>query len=78
MLLYAKSLQKGPFFIWPSSANGVVRISASQLAYMLDGMIDRPAKPASYLPFGTYGIDADASSFGSHANRRWNGVLTHC
>jgi transposase len=39
MSLYAKRLQKGRF-IWPSSANGVVGISASQLAYMLDG-IDR-------------------------------------
>src|SRR5207244_8834643 len=37
MSLYAKRLEKGRF-IWPSLANGVVGISASQLAYMLDGI----------------------------------------
>jgi transposase len=37
MSLYAKRLEKGRF-IWPSPADGVVRISASQLAYMLDGI----------------------------------------
>ena len=37
MSLYAKRLEKGRF-IWPSPADGVVAISASQLAYMLDGI----------------------------------------
>ena len=37
MSLYAKRLEKGRF-IWPSPADGVVGISASQLAYMLDGI----------------------------------------
>jgi len=37
MSLYAKRLEKGRF-IWPSPAAGVVGISASQLAYMLDGI----------------------------------------
>ena len=38
MSLYAKRLERGRF-IWPSAAAGVVSISPSQLAYMLDGMI---------------------------------------
>lgn len=37
MSLYAKRLEKGRF-IWPSPADGVVVISAAQLAYMLDGI----------------------------------------
>jgi transposase len=37
MSLYAKRLEHGKF-IWPSPANGVVAISAAQLAYMLDGI----------------------------------------
>lgn len=38
MSLYAKRLERGRF-IWPSSASdGVVSISMSQLAYMLDGI----------------------------------------
>ena len=37
MSLYAKRLEKGRF-IWPSPTDGVVGISASQLAYMLDGI----------------------------------------
>src|ERR671910_1033514 len=37
MSLYAKRLEKGRF-IWPSPADGCVRISGSQLAYMLDGI----------------------------------------
>jgi transposase len=37
MSLYAKRLEKGRF-LWPSPADGVVGISASQLAYMLDGI----------------------------------------
>jgi transposase len=36
MSLYAKRLERGKF-IWPSPANGVVAISAAQLAYMLEG-----------------------------------------
>src|SRR5437667_303447 len=47
MSLYAKRLERGRF-IWPSPADGVVAISAAQLAYMLDG-IDRLAEPASHL-----------------------------
>ena len=35
--LYAKRLERGRF-IWPSATAGVVSISASQLAYMLDGI----------------------------------------
>jgi transposase len=37
MSLYAKRLERGRF-IWPSATSGVVSISASQLAYMLDGI----------------------------------------
>ena len=37
MSLYAKRLEKGRF-IWPSPADGVVAISAAQLAYLLDGI----------------------------------------
>ena len=37
MSLYAKRLERGRF-IWPSAAAGAVSISASQLAYMLDGI----------------------------------------
>ena len=37
MSLYAKRLDRGRF-IWPSVADGTVAISASQLAYMLDGI----------------------------------------
>jgi transposase len=38
MSLYAKRLERGKF-IWPTpAASGVVSISASQLAYMLDGI----------------------------------------
>ena len=37
MSLYAKRLEKGRF-VWPSPADGVVDISAAQLAYMLDGI----------------------------------------
>jgi len=37
MSLYAKRLERGRF-IWPSATSGVVAISASQLAYMLDGI----------------------------------------
>jgi transposase len=35
--LYAKRLERGRF-IWPSVTDGVIGISASQLAYMLDGI----------------------------------------
>ena len=37
MSLYAKRLEKGRF-IWPSPADGVIAISASQMSYMLDGI----------------------------------------
>ena len=37
MCLFAKRLERGRF-IWPSPADGVVAISAAQLAYMLDGI----------------------------------------
>jgi transposase len=37
MSLYAKRLEKGRF-IWPSPADGMVAISAAQLAYMLEGI----------------------------------------
>ena len=37
MSLYAKRLERGKF-IWPSATAGVVLISSSQLAYMLDGI----------------------------------------
>lgn len=37
MSLYTKRLERGRF-IWPAPADGAVAISASQLAYMLDGI----------------------------------------
>ena len=37
MSLYAKRLERGRF-IWPSATAGVVSISTSQLAYMLDAI----------------------------------------
>src|SRR5499427_6044785 len=37
MSLYAKRLERGRF-IWPTVTAGVVSISTSQLAYMLDGI----------------------------------------
>jgi transposase len=37
MSLYAKRLEHGKF-IWPSPVNGMITISAAQLAYMLDGI----------------------------------------
>jgi transposase len=37
MSLYAKRLEHGKF-IWPSLVNGMITISAAQLAYMLDGI----------------------------------------
>src|SRR5262249_35207416 len=37
MSLYAKRLERGRF-LWPSPADGLVAISAAQLAYMLDGI----------------------------------------
>jgi transposase len=35
--LYAKRLERGRF-TWPAPADGVVAISAAQLAYLLDGI----------------------------------------
>jgi transposase len=37
MSLYAKRLEHGKF-IWPTPNNGIVAITAAQLAYMLDGI----------------------------------------
>jgi transposase len=37
MSLYAKRLERG-WIIWPQHADGVVAITAAQLAYMLDGI----------------------------------------
>ena len=37
MSLYAKRLEHGRF-VWPPPADGVVALSAAQLAYMLDGI----------------------------------------
>jgi len=37
MSLYAKRMERGRF-IWPYVADGAVAISASQVAYMLDGI----------------------------------------
>ena len=37
MSLYAKRLERGRF-VWPSATDGIVSISTSQLAYMLDGI----------------------------------------
>jgi transposase len=37
MSLYAKRLERGRF-LWPSPVDGIVAISAAQLAYMLDGI----------------------------------------
>lgn len=37
MSLYSKRLEHGRF-VWPSSTGGTISISASQLAYMLDGI----------------------------------------
>ena len=37
MSLYAKRLERGRF-IWPSPTDGVVAITAAQLAHMLDGI----------------------------------------
>jgi transposase len=45
MWLYAKRLERGRF-IWPSPADGVVAISAAQLAYMLV----RPGSGAATTP----------------------------
>jgi len=48
MSLYAKRLERGRF-IWPSPADGVVPISAPQLAYMLEG-IDWRNPQRTYRP----------------------------
>jgi transposase len=37
MSLYAKRLERGKF-VWPSPTDGVIGISAAQLAYMLEGI----------------------------------------
>src|SRR5256884_9729713 len=55
MSLYAKRLERGRF-IWPAPADGVVAISAAQLAHMLHGIDwrhpvrpERPALPRSIV-----------------------------
>ena len=45
MSLYAKRLERGRF-IWPSPADGTLAITPAQLAYMLDGIVDR--RPWTY------------------------------
>ena len=63
MSLYAKRLEKGRF-IWPSPADGVVGISASQLAFsMLDGIDWRNL--GSHFPTGACRIVADVFIFRS-------------
>ena len=37
MALYAKRLEKGRF-IWPSATDGIIALTASQLACLLDGI----------------------------------------
>ena len=37
MCLFAKRLERGRF-VWPAPADGIIAISAAQLAYMLDGI----------------------------------------
>ena len=44
MWLHDKRLEAGKFF-WPSPAEGVIRLSASQLSVLLDGLDWRPVKP---------------------------------
>ena len=46
--LYAKRLERGRF-IWPSSADGVIAISAGQLGYLLEG-IDWRAPERTWRP----------------------------
>jgi transposase len=48
MSLIAKRLERGRF-IWPSPADGAVRISAAQLGYMLEG-IDRRNPQQTWRP----------------------------
>jgi len=60
MSLYAKRLERGRF-IWPSPTDGIVGISASQLAYMLDGIDWR--NPRHTFPPGACWIVADAAFF---------------
>ena len=44
MSLYVKRLDHGRF-IWPSPADGAVRVSAAQLGYLLDGIDWRNPRP---------------------------------
>jgi transposase len=48
LCLFAKRLEKGRF-LWPSSADGAVTISAAQLGYLLEG-IDWRAPRRSWVP----------------------------
>jgi transposase len=56
MSLYAKRLEHGRF-VWPSPANGVVALSAAQLAYMLDG-IDVPAQLCRIIASSAFSASA--------------------
>jgi transposase len=44
MCLFAKRLEKGRF-IWPSPADGVVRLTAAQLSMLLEGIDWEDADP---------------------------------
>ena len=48
--LYAKRLDRGKF-IWPSAKDGVVSISAAQMACMLEGVERRPRSSSGWCSF---------------------------
>jgi transposase len=62
--LYAKRLERGRF-IWPSSADGVIALSAAQLGYLLEGIEltlrvrFARAEPGSELAPGSCGMTAE-------------------
>ena len=69
MSLYAKRLERGRF-LWPSPADGIVAISAAQLAYMLDGpcqdnRMTREQVATTLIGYGTL-IPPSPVSTGSH------------
>src|SRR3954452_22022406 len=50
LVLYAKRLERGRF-VWPSAREGVVRLSAAQLAMLLEGIDwSRPRRTAPTAP----------------------------